>query len=279
MGKTKECSPLIKWAGGKRQLLDKIQELMPKEYNRYFEPFFGGGAVFFSIAPQGAVINDANHMLINMYRQIERDPYTIMDKLDSLEKEYNSKINDEERKVCYYTKRELFNICIREKDYSEDSAALFIFLNKTCFNGIYRENSKGFFNVPTGRKKTVKTYITENVLSISELLKNTIILNEDYKKACETAEQGDFVFFDPPYWETFSDYQKNGFGEEEHRNLAKLFTELTEKGVYCLLTNSNTDFVKALYSGYDIQVVSVMRNINRNGNGRTGEEVIIRNFK
>ena len=278
MGKTKECSPLIKWAGGKRQLLDKIHELMPKEYNRYFEPFFGGGAVFFSIAPQDAVINDANRMLINMYRQIERNPDTIMDKLDSLEKEYNSLETDEEKKALYYAKRDTFNTCIRMEEFSVESAALFIFLNKTCFNGIYRENSKGLFNVPTGRKKIINTYVRNNILSISELLKNTVILNGDYKEACEEAKKGDFVFFDPPYWDTFSDYQKNGFGEEEHRSLEKLFAELTEKGVFCLLTNSNTEFVKGLYKDFDIQVVSVKRNINRNGNARTGEEVIIRNY-
>ena len=274
MGK---CNPVIKWAGGKRQLIDEIIPRIPKSYNNYYEPFFGGGAIYFYIQPEHAIVNDANPVLINMYRQLRDHPDEVMKMLDAYQEHYND-LTPEEQKEYYYQLRDDFNQYITEKQYDIQLAALFIFINKACFNGIYRENSKGLFNVPSGRKKKINAYSAKNIEEVSAALQHAKVYQGDYYDTAIKAEAGDFVFFDPPYYDTFSDYQKNGFPEEEHRRLADLFKALTERGVYCMLTNSNTDFVKELYKDYYVEIVSVKRMINRNADGRTGEEVLITNY-
>ena len=270
--------PFVKWVGGKRQLLEEINKRLPIEYFNYYEPFVGGGALFFEEAPSNALINDFNIYLINVYNQIKDNKDNLINELDKLMNKYNKLVETEEKANMYYSIREKYNNGIIKKKLDVKQASYFIFLNKCCYNGLYIVNSSGLFNVPFGQKKRINLYELDNIDSISELLKNTKIISGDFEVACKDAKKGDFVFFDSPYYETFDTYQKGGFEEKDHIRLANLYKELSDKGVYCMLTNSNTDFIKSLYSGYKIEVVNVKRLINRDANNRKGEEVIITNY-
>ena len=263
--------PVIKWAGGKTQLLNNILPLIP-EYKTYYEPFFGGGALFFSLEPKKAVINDFNKQLTNIYISIKERPSELKKALEELEKNH---VNSND---YFFAKRKEFNKCIQNEEYSIHSAALFIYLNKAGFNGLYRLNSKGLLNTPSGKKEKVNLFDRDNFDAVSKALKNVKILSYDFEEACKGAREGDFVFFDSPYYNTFDTYQAGGFSKDDHIRLSKLFKRLSKKGVKCLLTNSNEEFIKDLYNGFDIQVVPVKRMINCDGKKRTGEEVIIKNF-
>lgn len=274
----KNVTPFVKWAGGKRQLLDKISERLPQTYNNYFEPFIGGGAVLFELQSERAVINDINASLINAYRIIANNPNEFIDKVHELD----LNIGDN-GKEYYYSLREHYNDKLMKEEYDVELAALFVFLNKHCFNGLYRVNGKGLFNVPYNNSK--KESIDEvSILNVSEYLKKVTILHGDFEAACREAQKGDFVFFDSPYAPlnptSFEAYTKEGFDVESHERLAKLFDTLTQKGCYCMLTNHNTEFINKLYSnkGYRMDVVSVKRMINSDASKRTGEEIIICNY-
>lgn len=274
----KNVTPFVKWAGGKRQLLDKISERLPQTYNNYFEPFIGGGAVLFELQSERAVINDINASLINAYRIIANNPNEFIDKIHELD----LNIGDN-GKEYYYSLREHYNDKLMKEEYDVELAALFVFLNKHCFNGLYRVNGKGLFNVPYNNSK--KESIDEvSILNVSEYLKKVTILHGDFEAACREAQKGDFVFFDSPYAPlnptSFEAYTKEGFDVESHERLAKLFDTLTQKGCYCMLTNHNTEFINKLYSnkGYRMDVVSVKRMINSDASKRTGEEIIICNY-
>lgn len=273
-----KTTPFVKWAGGKRQLLPEIKKLMPKEYNTYYEVFVGGGALFFELQPKKAVINDFNSELINVYKQIKTSPEMLLYRLETYQNKYNSLANMEKKKEYYYSLRQEYNKLIANNFETIDSASLFIILNKLGFNGLYRVNSNGEYNVPFNFKKKLNAFNKENILNISNLLKKTKILNMDFEKACKTAKKDDFIFFDSPYYDTFDTYQSGGFSKENHIRLADLYNKLTKKGVKCMLTNSNSDFIKDLYKGYNIKVVNVKRNINCDGKRRTGQEVIITNY-
>lgn len=271
-------APFVKWAGGKRQLLDRISERMPKAYNHYFEPFIGGGAVLFEFLPETAIINDINKALMNAYQIIRDEPRSFIEVTRKLDAEMW-----EDGKEYYYLMRKRYNEKLLKEAYDIETAALFVFLNKHCFNGLYRVNGKGLFNVPYNNSRSES--IEEGViLDISEYLKKVQILNGDFQDACRNARAGDFVFFDSPYAPlnpaSFESYTKEGFDVESHKRLAALFDELTGRGCYCMLTNHNTEFINHLYSGkgYRIDVVSVKRLINSDASKRTGEEVIICNF-
>lgn len=273
-----KVSPVIKWAGGKTQLLEDIRRRMPKHYNRYYEPFLGGAAVYLAIQPERSTLNDVNPQLINVYRQIQTAPDELIHKLQAIQKKYNG-LPDQEQKDCfYYDIRDSFNRYKRNSDMSVRAAALFIFLNKTCFNGLYRENRKGSFNVPSGHKSSIHVCNPENIHQVSRLLQKAILLNGDFEAACETADAGDFAFFDSPYFNTFDAYQAGGFTETDHRRLAALVESLTEKGVKCMLTNSDTEFIRNLYTSCHIETVPVRRNICRDGRKRTDTEIIITNY-
>lgn len=274
----KNVTPFVKWAGGKRQLLDRISERLPQTYNNYFEPFIGGGAVLFELQPERAVINDINASLINAYRIIANDPNEFIEKVHELD----SNIGDN-GKEYYYSLREHYNDKLMKEEYDVELASLFVFLNKHCFNGLYRVNGKGLFNVPYNNSK--KESIDEvAIFNVSKYLKKVTILHGDFEAACRDAKEGDFVFFDSPYAPlnptSFESYTKEGFDVESHERLAKLFDELTKKGCYCMLTNHNTEFINKLYSnkGYRMDVVSVKRMINSDASKRTGEEIIICNY-
>lgn len=274
----KNIMPFVKWAGGKRQLLDRISERMPQNYNRYYEPFIGGGAVLFHLQPEHAVINDINASLINTYRIIANNPQEFIDYVKKLDSEMG-----DDGKSYYYSLREHYNDKLMKEEFDIELAALFVFINKHCFNGLYRVNGKGLFNVPYNNSKR-ESIAEESILAISQYLKKVTILLGDFEEACRGAQKGDFVFLDSPYAPlnptSFESYTKEGFDVESHERLAKLFDELTKRGCYCMLTNHNTEFINKLYGnkGYKIDVVAVKRMINSDASKRTGEEVIICNY-
>ena len=271
-----EIRPIVKWAGGKTQLLDRLKDRMPKKYGSYYEPFIGGAALLLDVQPKKAHINDINSELINTYSQIRDDAPSVKTLLKYLDDNHDGE-------EYYYKKRDEFNIKIQKKEYDSYMAALFIYLNKHCFNGLYRVNSKGLFNVPYNNKDHGSSYNDENINALSDYLKNVEIVNGDFESCAKKAKKGDFVFFDSPYAPlnptSFESYTKEGFSKEDHERLANLFKELDKKGVYCMLTNHNTELINELYKDYNIEVVPVHRNINSKGNSRKGEEVIITNYQ
>ena len=272
-----QASPIIKWAGGKRQLLDTLRNKVPK-FNTYYEPFLGGGALYFDLQPEKAVINDFNVQLINMYEQIRNDYENVCSLLDGYQYYYNTLSNKEEKVKYFYALRDKFNECIKNDMENAESAALFIFLNKAGFNGVYRVNKSGMFNIPTAHKARINLYDRDNICAVSKQLQTAKITSGDFETVCQNAEKDDFVFFDPPYYNTFDTYQAGGFGEKDHIRLSNLFKKLSDRSVKCMLTNSNTDFVKDLYKEFYIEVVSVKRMVNRDATNRTGEEIIVTNY-
>lgn len=276
--KENKCVPMVKWVGGKRQLIDKLLEKVPKDFDTYYEPFFGGGALFFALQPEKAVINDYNVHLMNMCGQIAHNLDDVIKTLNLLENEYNNLNSEEEKKNFYYERRNEFNKLIVSNDLSVRNAALLIFLNKCGFNGLYRMNSKNEFNTPWGHKNKIHLFDSENIKNVSNVLKQANMSALDFENVCNDVKGNDFVFFDSPYYATFDTYQANGFKNEDHVRLANLFKRLTEKGVKCMLTNSNTDFIKDLYKDYNIEVVNVKRLVNADASNRVGQEIIVTNY-
>lgn len=271
-------APFVKWAGGKRQLLPQIKERMPEKYNNYYEPFVGGGAVIFELLPANALINDINKALINTYKQICSAPEAFLAAVNRLDAEMWENGRD-----YYYSVRERYNDKLMKAAYDAELAALFVFINKHCFNGLYRVNAKGLFNVPYNNSR--RASVDENAIrETSEYLRGVTITDGDFEAACKDAEKGDFVFIDSPYAPlnptSFESYTKEGFDLESHRRLAKLFDELTDRGCFCMLTNHNTELINELYGrkGYRMDVVEVKRSINSDASNRVGEEVIICNY-
>lgn len=272
--------PFVKWAGGKRQIVDKLLMYAPDEFNTYYEPFVGGGALLFELSPKKAVINDSNKELINVYNVLRNEEK--FKKMCSILNTYE-KNNSEE---FYYE--------LRNKDCNKSSfdrlsdykrAGRTIYLNKACFNGLYRVNSKNEFNVPFGKKTKVNTYDIGNLITVSNYLTmNDIkILNVDFEDSVKDAQKGDFIYFDPPYdseTSIFNSYTEDGFGKEEQRRLAKVYKELSNKGCYVMLSNNNTTLIKELYKNFNIHIIEAKRSINSNGKKRGKvEEVIITNYK
>lgn len=262
--------PVLKWAGGKTQMLGDIIPRMPSDYNKYIEPFIGSGALYFAVAPERAIIADSNPELINLYHVIAEDPIALVNTVNSYE-------NTEE---TFYR--------IREKDWKQmsplDAAARMIYLNKTCFNGLYRVNKNGQFNTPFAHNKRTTYCDVSDLLKSSEILKKTNIICGDYHDVLmESADRGDFVFLDPPYvpvskYSDFKRYTKDQFREEDQRQLAKDVHELNERGCKVMLTNSNHPLVRELYKDFEIEVFQTKRMINKNGNSRKGEDVIVRTY-
>lgn len=271
------AAPFVKWAGGKRQLLAQIKQRMPEQYNHYYEPFVGGGAVFFELQPPGATINDINKALINAYCQIKSQPEAFADTIE----EFDQKVV-EGQKEYYYGARQRYNDKLMKSEYDMEQAALFVFLNKHCFNGLYRVNGKGLFNVPYNNS-VKKSCTKEMILAISQSLEDVEILEGDFEAVCGMARAGDFIFIDSPYAplnpDSFESYTKEGFDVESHRRLAGVFKELTDRGCYCMLTNHDTEFINELYSDFKREVVDVKRMINSNAKKRVGTEIIITNYQ
>ncbi len=277
------AAPFVKWAGGKRQLLPQIRERMPEKYNCYYEPFVGGGAVIFELQPEKALMNDINKALINTYRQICSVPEAFLKEVNQFDLEMGQQGAENLGKEYYYSLRGHYNRKLEKAEYDVELAALFVFLNKHCFNGLYRVNAKGLFNVPYNNSRGVS--VDEKVImDVSKYLQGVTILDGDFEAACVNAGKGDFLFLDSPYAPlnptSFESYTKEGFDIESHRRLAELYDELTARGCYCMLTNHNTELINELYGnkGYKIDIVSVKRMINSDASNRVGEEVIICNY-
>lgn len=273
-----KLSPVLKWAGGKTQLLDAITERMPKKYNRYFEPFIGGSAVLFAVEPEKAFINDINEQLVNLYKQIKKSPNEVLKYLNKLD---NKTCNEN----MYYSIRDKYNEKIKNKELDTECAALMIWINKHCFNGLYRVNGKGLFNVPYNKKVTGKSVDSNNISAIGNYFKkcNIEISCKDFEDFCKDVKKNDFVYFDSPYLPEsktakFTDYTKDGFSQKDHERLATLFKRLDKLGAKVMLSNNDVDEVYKLYKGYNIKSISVKRMINSNANKRTGKEVLITNY-
>lgn len=262
--------PVLKWAGGKTQMLGEIVPRMPKAYKKYIEPFFGSGALYFAVAPEVSIIADSNAELINLYNVITKDVEGLIRALSTF---HNNK--DE-----FYRIRAQDPISLS----SLEAAARTVYLNKTCFNGLYRVNKKGQFNTPYGHNKRTVFCDEYEIRKAAKLLATSTILCSDYHEVMmRYAAKGDFVFLDPPYvpiseFSDFKRYTKDQFGEGDQRRLAEDVKTLYHRGCYVMLTNSNHPLVHELYSEFKIEVFETKRMINKDGNKRTGEDVIVTTY-
>lgn len=272
-------SPVLKWVGGKRQLLDEIIPMIPKNCSTYVEPFIGGGAVLFELQPKKAIINDYNSELINVYNVIKDYPDDLIGFL-----KYHKENNTSEH---FYSIREMDRDSVKFSQMSEvERAARIIYLNKTCFNGLYRVNSAGQFNSPYGKYKNPNIVNEPVIRAMSKYFNDNkiTILNSDFKDALKGIRKGAFVYLDPPYMpisssSSFTGYTENGFDEDKQRELKVVCDNLDKKGIKFLQSNSDCDFICDLYKDYNIKKVKAKRSINSKGNGR-GEinEVLIYNY-
>ena len=277
MEKNKLVIPVVKWVGGKRQLLQEITPLLPKQITTYCEPFLGGGAVLFSIQPSHAIVNDLNESLMTVYEVIRDDVETLIDSLKKHENtsEYFYTIRDIDRNKVFY-----------QSMSKVEKASRLIYLNKTCFNGLFRVNASGEFNSPFGRYKN-PNIVNESVLrAVSNYFNsnNIAFYNEDFSETLRRVENGGFVYLDPPYdpvsdTACFTGYNKGGFSRNEQIRLKQCCDELTERNIKFMLSNSSTSFIKDLYQDYHITTVQAKRSINSNASKRGAiEEVLITNY-
>jgi DNA adenine methylase len=272
-----EASPFVKWAGGKTQLLPKLDTFIP-HFARYFEPFLGGGALFFHLASRlhfSARLSDANCELVNAYNIVKYDVEGLISVLERHERKYRNSPEG-----YYYSLRSA------RPSNALESAARFIALNKTCYNGLYRVNANGEFNVPIGKYRNPAVCDRSQLRGASRALNDSdaVVAALDYKKALRKARKGDFVYLDPPFnplsaTANFVDYTRNGFGEKDQIQLAQLFRELDRRGCMVLLSNSDTAFTRTLYSKFHQSRVEVLRAISCKGSSRTGHrELLVRNY-
>lgn len=266
--------PFLKWAGGKRRLIAQYQAYFPdfQEINRYYEPFIGGGAIFFHYRPQTAVLADRNQTLIDVYQAVQEDVEAV---ITALKPHHNDSDYFYEVRAWDVTKLTL-----------AQRAARIIFLNKTCFNGLFRENSKGKFNVPFGRYKKPKICDEERLRLAAEALQNVGLMAADFENVVETAVADDFVYLDPPYapltaTSSFTQYDKDGFALADQIRLSETIAELTDRNCKVMLSNSSAPIIYELYdrTPYRLIEMQARRNINRNGNGRGPiKELLILNY-
>ena len=267
-----------KWTGGKRQLLSVIKSLMPDQYNNYFEPFVGGGALFFDLAPKKAYINDFNSELINCYQQIKKNPQILIELL--------AKHQENNSKEYYLDLRSADRDSRIDKMTDVERAARIMYMLRVDFNGLYRVNSKNQFNVPYGRYKNPKIVDGELLLSISKYLNDNDIhiLNKDFEEAVEDVRVGDFVYFDPPYiplseTSAFTSYTHEGFSYEDQVRLRDTFMKLDEKGAYVMLSNSSSPIVEELYKDFYIHKVEATRTNGAKSSSRGKiSEIIVTNY-
>lgn len=277
------CHPFVKWAGGKTQLIGLLNQHLPKQFNHYIEPFLGGGALFFSLINNKRMLfksslSDNNKELINSYLVIKNN----IDELTELLKEYEIQYKKDQEKFYYYL-RDIKNV-----SDGVENAARFITLNKTCYNGLYRVNKSGWFNVPIGRYKNPKICDEVNLRKISQTLTktDTIVFTDDYRNSINInkVDENSFIYLDPPYdpinsTSSFTAYTKKGFGKSDQIELSLLFRKLSDRNCKVIMSNSDTSLVRQLYRAFDIVSVSTKRQINSVGTKRTNhQEVIIKNY-
>ena len=258
--------PFLKWVGGKRSILPLLVERLPKEYNAYHEVFVGGGALFFDRQPTNAFLSDINFHLILTYQAVRDDLENLIELL---------KVHAASHSKTYY-------LAAREKLHTESNAtkvaALFIYLNKTCFNGLYRVNKGGGFNVPMGDYKDPAILDETTLRNDSKLLQGVTITRHSFMQV--KPQKGAFYYLDPPYHKTYNGYDGGGFGDDEHKKLAELCHKIDRAGGYFMLSNSDTDYVRTLYKGYTIEDVMASRSVSCKSHQRGKEnELIIRNYQ
>lgn len=258
--------PFLKWVGGKRSIMPELLKRLPEEYESYNELFMGGGALFFALQPKEAYLSDVNFHLVITFKAVQEDVDALIKQL-----KVHARLHNKE----YFQKARIK--LLKEKDPTK-IAALFIYLNKTCFNGLYRVNSKGGFNVPMGDYKNPPILDEENLRNCSKVLKTADIRQHDFSHA--KIFKGDFYYIDPPYHETYEGYASGGFGDLEHGKLATFCREIDKRGGFFMVSNSDTPFVRELYKGYNIETVSASRSVSCKAHQRGREdELIIRNYK
>jgi DNA adenine methylase len=262
--------PFVKWAGGKGQVLGELKARVPSRYGRYYEPFVGGGALFFATSPTEATLSDKNPFLINAYAVVRGNPGELIVSLR----------NHRADRAYYYSMRDLDPAALSDVE----RASWFIYLNRTCYNGLWRVNSKGRFNVPFGRYANPRILDEDNLRKVSEALRRATILCADFTSALGGAKRGDFVYLDPPYHplggtSDFTGYVEGGFGPSDQDRLSKVFRDLTGAGVLVMLSNSDTELVRRLYSGFRVETIRAKRPINCRSDRRGAvSEVIVRNY-
>lgn len=268
-----EATPFLKWAGGKTQLLSQLDPFFPEDFITYFEPFLGGGAVSFHLRPERAILSDTNPELINVFQVVRDSPDRLTAALDRHYPHRNSK--DYFYRVRKQNPVELSAI---------ERAARTIFLNKTCYNGLWRVNARGEFNVPFGKYKNPSLYNAQNIAAASAALHGKIVTVGDYRDMCQYARRDDFVYLDPPYQPlsptaSFTGYTKESFSESDQKELAYVVKEVDGRGCKVMLSNSATDFVRSLYDGLRIERVRAKRAINSHPSGRGAiDELLILNY-
>lgn len=284
----KDVHPFVKWAGGKGQLLTELNKMIPSQFNTYFEPFLGGGAIFFYLVSRGAkfdnaYLSDTNIELISAYKAIKVNPKGVIELLQIYDIEYKKYPSySQQQKEYYFRLRNARNKIKLSSDV--EIAARLIALNRTCFNGLYRVNRRGEFNVPPGKYKNPLICDSSNLENVSNALARATILAEDYKNVTQNAQKGDFIYFDPPYQPLndtsyFTAYTTDGFDNTDQLQLAKVFRELNSRGCLLLLSNSNTPFIRDLYPDFRVKEVDAQRAINCKGSKRAGhKELLISNY-
>jgi len=268
--------PFLRWAGGKTRSVPFLKAHLPSDFshvNRYFEPFLGAGSLFFSLKPQNAVLSDNNKDLIESYRAIKKNPLIISKYLS----EHQKKTSEH----YYYEMRNKYN----NSKPSVYRAALFTYLNKTCFNGIWRVNKRGEFNVPYGKQEHPSIPSREELIKISEVLANAKLIHCNYKNIIDEVKKADFVYLDPPYpplsnTSNFTQYTSDGFTKKDHEELAIFAAELTQKGCYVLISNSDTEYIRSLYqNNFNIFELEVTRLIRADGHRYKVREIAITNYE
>lgn len=296
----KDLKPILKWAGGKAQLLDEISNIYPTSLGitirRYVEPFVGGGAVLFDVLSkynlEEVYISDINAELINLYKIVRDQPNDLIFLLNTYQNEYWP-LDEEKRKIYYYNKRAEFNTLIANQKSTQGiySAALFVFLNRTCFNGLYRANKQGLFNVPKGNQKNPLICNEKNILAVSTALKNVNIVCDDYSASKQYIDKNTLVYLDPPYRplkgrNSFISYTEKEFNDDSQYELSKFIEEINSMGAYIIMSNSDPknidhedEFFDEMYANYDINRILAKRRINRNAEERGYiTELLIKNY-
>ena len=273
----KNMKPILKWAGGKRAVLNHLLENIPKKYNTYYEPFLGSGTLFFALEPQNGVISDINFELINFYQTLASHPDKLIFHLGLYEntKEFYYKIRKLDRTPYYKVMNPV------------DKAARFLYLNKTCFNGLYRVNKKGEFNVPYGNYKNPNYRDIDHIKTISDYIagNNISIRKGDYYHTTKDVSEGDFVYLDPPYYNSYDQYTSNRFNLSnkidyinEQVKVRRLVDNLTNKNISVMISNSDENFIKEIYKEYNIKVICLTRSINPKSKKRKTTELLITNY-
>ncbi|WP_281195305.1 DNA adenine methylase [Halorubrum sp. F4] len=283
--------PILKWAGGKRQLLDALYARFPESFDRYHEPFVGGGALFFDLEPESGTINDANPRLVSLYERVRDEPDRLIERLESFADPESdpdptlpyAETTQRGREVesYYYQQRARFNDRPYTGEYEPlEEAALLVYLNRTCYNGLYRENADGGFNVPIGRYADPDWVKRGRIRRASEVLENVEVYDRDFEYVLEAADPGDLVYFDPPYepmspTADFTSYSADGFDREDQERLIEAATTLDDRGVSVIVSNSGVTYDRYVEAGFHVDTVDATRAINSDGDGRDAVDEVI----